>query len=390
MNAQDNVDLLRVDNLSVTYSRRGSPGAIKAVRDVSFKVRKRKTMGLVGESGSGKTSAALAVMRVLEPASGTIHLGDVDLTGLAGRALRHQRHRFQMIFQDPASSLNPRLRARDILTEPMLLCGLGSKSQRLEKAAELLDKVGLPPDCLGLYPHQFSGGQRQRLVIARALSTSPELVVADEPVSALDAAIQAQILNLLSDLRANFGLTVLFISHDLGVVQHACHDVAVMRRGEIVEMASTEALFSCPSHPYTWALLSASIPGGPLKSVLKKAFGLAPEKSLRDKGTHQNGAHSNGVHYNGLNDNGGCLYSACPLREARCRQESPPLREIDPGHFSRCHLANQVRDLGGALLAGASENSRDRDQAHGHGHSPDFGQTFPGQPKSPGDLTVAA
>jgi peptide/nickel transport system ATP-binding protein len=328
-----NSDLLKVKNLSVSYRRRRGQGLNTVVNQVSFSVPRRKTLGLVGESGSGKTSAALAVMRVIDATEGTVHLGDVELTSLSGKSLRRQRPRFQMIFQDPASSLNPRMRARDILTEPMLLCGLGTKSQRLQKAAELLEKVGLPTDCLGLYAHQFSGGQRQRLVIARALSTSPELVVADEPVSALDAAIQAQILNLLADLRANFGLTVLFISHDLGVVQHACHEVAVMRGGEIVEMAPTETLFAAPAHPYTWALLCASVPSGDLKRSLKATFGLAPE---RDKALP-----------------GGCPYKACPLREGQCQASPPPLGEISPGHFARCHLAAQAQGHGASIVGEA-------------------------------------
>jgi peptide/nickel transport system ATP-binding protein len=331
-----NSELLRVNNLSVSYRQRRGQGVNTVVNRVSFAIPKRKTMGLVGESGSGKTSTALAVMRIIEAAEGTVHLGDVELTGLSGKALRNQRPRFQMIFQDPASSLNPRMRARDILTEPMLLCGLGSKAERLDKANELLEKVGLPSDSLGLFPHQFSGGQRQRLVIARALSTSPELVVADEPVSALDAAIQAQILNLLTDLRTNFGLTVLFISHDLGVIQHTCHEVGVMHRGQLVEMASAEALFSAPAHPYTWALLSASVPGGRLKETLKMTFGL---------GSAKEGAFS-----------GGCTSKSCPLRESQCRKYEPELNEISPGHFSRCHLALEVQHCGADILAQINSN----------------------------------
>jgi ABC-type dipeptide/oligopeptide/nickel transport system ATPase component len=297
-----------------------------------------------------------------------------------------------MIFQDPASSLNPRQRAVDILTEPMHLCGLGQKSQRIEMARELLAQVGLSSSSLMLFPHQFSGGQRQRLVIARALATRPELVVADEPVSALDAAVQAQILNLLGSLRDNFGLTVLFISHDLGVVQHACHEVGVMYRGLLIERAPTEKLFSAPAHPYTWALLSASVTDWGLREALKTIFGSGlengvaadpdqKEKAARKKSLTPNfettqpvsstrsitksikWAISGCLKESGgqilnprLSEDGseGCNFLQCPLAEEKCRTQEPVLTEFEPGHLSRCRLAAEIRRQGQAVLELAS------------------------------------
>ena len=247
---------LSVRDLAVHFStgRRGPfrrPQTVQAVDGISFDVARGATFGLVGESGSGKTTAALAVMRLAAARRGSIRLGDTDLFALAGEGLRRERRRMQMIFQDPYSSLNPRVRAGAIVREPLDLMRMAPPAERDGRVAELFRLVGLRPEQRALFPHQFSGGQRQRIGIARALATRPELVVCDEPVSALDVAIQAQILNLLRRLQAEFGLTYVFISHDLGVVQYMCDEIAVMYLGRIVERAGRAQLFRTPLHPYT-------------------------------------------------------------------------------------------------------------------------------------------
>lgn len=324
-------NLLRVDDLFVHFPLRrrtpfSKPQTVRAVDGVSFAVRKGSTFGIVGESGSGKTTAALAVMRLTPITSGRMQLGDEALSALEGDALRRARRRVQMIFQDPYSSLNPRMRAGAIVEEPLELMGIGTDAERHARAGELFAQVGLRPDQMQLFPHQFSGGQRQRIGIARALSTRPELVVCDEPVSALDVAIQAQILNLLTRLQQDHGLTYLFISHDLGVVQYLCDDVAVMYLGRIVEQAPREALFADPLHPYTWALLSA------VPRVGRRRRGGASRVRLE------------GDPPSPINPPPGCRFSSrCPFAEARCRAEEPQLREFESGHRVACHL---VRDDG--------------------------------------------
>lgn len=254
--------LLDVRNLYKTYtSRSGWPAArehvVRAVNDVSFTVRPGETFGLVGESGCGKSTVARCILRLIPPTSGTIRFADEDLLNLKQDRLRQVRRELQIIFQDPYSSLDPRMTVRAILLEPFEIHGVGSREEREKRIRELADLVGLPESALKKYPHEFSGGQRQRIGIARALALSPKLVVADEPVSALDLSIRAQVINLLADLQQQFGLAYLFIAHDLTLVRHVCHRVAVMRRGQIVEMADTEALFSNPLHPYTRRLMEA-------------------------------------------------------------------------------------------------------------------------------------
>lgn len=254
--------LLDVRNLHKTYtSRSGWPAArehvVRAVNDVSFTVRPGETFGLVGESGCGKSTVARCILRLIPPTSGTIQFADEDLLNLRQDRLRQVRRELQIIFQDPYSSLDPRMTVRAILLEPFEIHGVGSREEREKRIRELADLVGLPESALKKYPHEFSGGQRQRIGIARALALSPKLVVADEPVSALDLSIRAQVINLLADLQQQFGLAYLFIAHDLTLVRHVCHRVAVMRRGQIVEMADTEALFSNPLHPYTRRLMEA-------------------------------------------------------------------------------------------------------------------------------------
>jgi peptide/nickel transport system ATP-binding protein len=320
--------LLRVRNLTVRYGRGAGP---PAVNRVSFSVSRGETFGLVGESGSGKSSAALAVARLIEPREGEIFLGDLRLSALKGKALRAVRHRFQMIFQDPASSLNPRERALAIVSEPMILAQKRSREEIGDRARELLAHVGLPASSLNLFPFEFSGGQRQRLAIARAISTNPELLILDEPVSALDAAIQAQILNLLAELEESLGVTGLFISHDLAVIQRATKKVGVMRRGSLIEIAPTRLLFEGPVHPYTWALLAASLPHGSLRRALTKAF--APREAREAPP-----------------DRPGCDYLECPLREEPLCSHATRLEPVRDNHLARCHKAAEARRIGARAL----------------------------------------
>lgn len=262
--------LLSVRNLCVRFPVKGNDDLL-AVDDVSFDIARGKTLGLVGESGSGKTTTALAVARLVDKSQGEVRLDGEDFGNLTGRALRLARQRVQIIFQDPYSSLNPRLRAQDIVAEPLRHAGTTSRKEQDEIIDELFHAVGLRGEQKRLFPHQFSGGQRQRIGIARALASRPALVICDEPVSALDVAVQAQILNLLMDLQKKFNLTYLFISHDLGVVQHMCDDIAVMYQGQIVEAARRDDFFNRPQHPYSQALLSAVPRLDGLKSRRRKS-----------------------------------------------------------------------------------------------------------------------
>ena len=330
--------LLSVRDLAVHFStgRRGPfgrPQTVQAVDGISFDVERGATFGLVGESGSGKTTAALALMRLTAVRGGKVRLGETDLLALAGEGLRRERQRMQMIFQDPYSSLNPRVRAGAIVREPLDLMRIGAPAEREVRVAELFRLVGLRPEQRALFPHQFSGGQRQRIGIARALATRPELVVCDEPVSALDVAIQAQILNLLRRLQAEFGLTYVFISHDLGVVQYMCDEVAVMYLGRIVERAGRRQLFRTPLHPYTWALLSAVPSADPaFRRARVKLEGDPPSPIDPPPGCHFAGR--------------------CPFAEARCRERDPPLRTIRPGHHVACHLVGKDGSAPHTRLAG--------------------------------------
>jgi peptide/nickel transport system ATP-binding protein len=324
--------LLRVDALQVHFAlpRRhlfAPQPLVRAVDGVSFTVKRGSTFGIVGESGSGKTTVALAVMRLVEITRGRIMLDADELSALQGAALRAARRRVQIIFQDPYSSLNPRSRAADIIEEPMRLTGTASSAERRERVRELFLQVGLRPDQMPLFPHQFSGGQRQRIGIARALATKPELVVCDEPVSALDVAIQAQIVNLLTRLQAEYGLTYLFISHDLGIVQYLCDEIVVMYLGRIVERAPRAALFGDPLHPYTWALLSA-VP----RIGRRRRSGFMRLKLEGDPPSP-------------IAPPAGCRFSSrCPYAEARCHSDEPPLQLRGEQHWVACHL---VREDGG-------------------------------------------
>ncbi|HET7697135.1 MAG TPA: ATP-binding cassette domain-containing protein [Vicinamibacterales bacterium] len=253
--------LLEVRHLTKEFTRRkglfGKAAAVRAVDDVSFAIEKGETFGLVGESGSGKTTTGRCILRLIEPTAGQVLFDGRDVLALSRADLRRARRDMQIVFQDPYSSLNPRMRVADIVEEPLIIHKLGSRDERRARVKELFALVGLNPDHLERYPHEFSGGQRQRIGLARALALNPSLVVADEPVSALDVSVQAQVVNLLMELQQRLGLTYLFIAHDLRLVEHICTRTAVMYLGRIVEMGETAKLFSAPQHPYTRALLSA-------------------------------------------------------------------------------------------------------------------------------------
>ena len=281
--------LLEVRHLVKEFSRsRGwlSPRSIvRAVDDVSFTIEEGETFGLVGESGSGKTTTGRCILRLIEPTSGEVQFKSEDVLGFSKSRLRQARRDMQIVFQDPYSSLNPRMRVGDIVEEPLVIHRLGSKPERRARVAELFDLVGLDPSQLARYPHQFSGGQRQRIGLARALALNPSLVIADEPVSALDVSVQAQVINLLMDLQERLKLTYLFIAHDLRLVRHICSRVAVMYLGRIVEMGETDALFAAPAHPYTRALLSAipnPDPSAARQRIVLDASSFSREAPLRE------------------------------------------------------------------------------------------------------------
>jgi oligopeptide transport system ATP-binding protein len=262
--------------------RKAAP--IRAVDDVSFAIEAGETFGLVGESGSGKTTTGRCMLRLIEPTSGSVRFAGEDVLSLSPSRLRATRRRMQIVFQDPYSSLNPRMRARQIVEEPLIIHGLGDRVARRKRVAELFGLVGLDPVHLERYPHEFSGGQRQRIGLARALALEPSFLILDEPVSALDVSVQAQVVNLLMDLQRRLGLTYLFIAHDLRLIEHICTRMAVMYLGRIVEIGSTESLFAAPQHPYTRALLSAipvPDPDAPRERIALDPESFTPEAALR-------------------------------------------------------------------------------------------------------------
>ena len=319
--------LLEVRNLvkhfPVATGFRGATLSVKAVDGVSFTLKRGETLGLVGESGCGKTTTGRCVLQLERPTSGEVVFEGIELTKLPESKLRDMRRRMQVIFQDPYSSLNPRMTVGQILTEPLKVHGLiKDKAKQQARVRELLSQVGLLPQHARRYPHQMSGGQRQRVGIARALAMEPSLIVCDEPVSALDVSIQAQIVNLLEDLQKRLGLTYLFIAHDLSVVRHISDRVVVMYLGKVVEIADRRSLYEEPLHPYTKALLSA-VP--------------IPDPRLE---AHRERTVLRGEVPSALKPPAGCVFHPrCPIAVERCSAEIPLLREIRPGHFAACHLA---------------------------------------------------
>lgn len=319
-------ELLNVKNLTVRFEVKRDGGWNKksylyAVDDVSFAVKKGETLAIVGESGSGKTTAALAVARLVQSHSGKVELRGQDILQEDSEALRQIRQRVQFIFQDPYSSLNPRKRAEAIVREPLDNLSKKTENEKIEIVADLFEAVGLRPEQQRLFPHQFSGGQRQRIGIARALATQPELIICDEPVSALDVAVQAQILNLLRKLQKDFGLTYLFISHDLGVVQHMSDRIAVMYMGKVVEHGDRLSLFANPRHPYTQALLSA-VPTIDRKKRAKQKRILIP-----------------GEPPDPINLPAGCRFAnRCAIAQDICRSVDPILKLDITGHETACHF----------------------------------------------------
>jgi len=314
---------------------RKTVGYVRAVDNVNFFIRKGETLSLVGESGCGKTTTSRCILRAVNPTAGKVLFrtdGDsiVDVAALSQSRIRPLRKQMQMIFQDPYSSLDPRMTLLDIVGEPLLVNGVGNRQERMDRVSELLKLVGLRPEYMRRFPHAFSGGQRQRIGIARALALNPSLVVADEPVSALDVSVQAQILNLMLDLQAQLGLTYLFVAHDLSVVKHISDRIAVMYVGQIVEMVETGALFSAPKHPYTEALLSA-VP--------------KPDPRLRSERIVLEGEVADPA-----NPPSGCYFHPrCRYAVDICRQQTPELLEISPGHFAACHRSSELTLSGVSL-----------------------------------------
>lgn len=310
-------EIVKVRNLVKYFPVESSDDVVRAVDDVTFDIFAGETLGLVGESGCGKSTVGRCLLRLYEPTSGEVWFENQDITTIGHKEMQTLRREMQIIFQDPYASLNPRLNILSIVGEPLKIHGIGDKNERKARVADLLQKVGLDPNYMYRYPHEFSGGQRQRLGIARALALNPKLIICDEPVSALDVSVQAQVVNLLQDLQAEFGLTYLFISHGLAVVEHISQRVAVMYLGKIVEIAEAKDLYELPLHPYTKALLSA-IP-------------ISDPKQKRERIVLQGDVPTP------INPPSGCRFrTRCPIAIPECAELVPELREITKGHAAAC------------------------------------------------------
>jgi oligopeptide transport system ATP-binding protein len=314
--------LIEVDNLSKHFHIGGGE-TLKAVNNLSFTIREGETLGVVGESGCGKSTAGRTILRLYEPTSGETRYQGINIYKLKGSKMKEMRRQMQMIFQDPYASLNPRFNILDIIAEPMDIHGLsGSSKERRKKVESLLEMVGLRAEHANRYPHEFSGGQRQRIGIARALAVNPKFIVCDEPISALDVSIQAQVVNLLQELQEQFGLTYLFIAHDLSMVKHISDRVAVMYLGKMVELAESEELYANPKHPYTQALLSAIPVPDPDIEAQKERIVLSGDLPSP------------------VRPPSGCVFrTRCPYATDKCAAEVPEFREVAPGHWAACHYA---------------------------------------------------
>jgi oligopeptide transport system ATP-binding protein len=324
-----NDTLLHVDNLVMHFPIyqgviRRQVGAVHAVDGVSFDIYKGETLGLVGESGCGKSTTGRAILRLYKPTGGHVFYDGRDLASLSEREMRIMRRKLQIIFQDPYASLNPRMTVTDIVGEPLLVHNVARGKEIRERVKELLSLVGLNPAFADRYPHEFSGGQRQRIGVARALALQPDLIICDEPISALDVSIQAQVINLLEDLQEQFGLTYLFIAHDLSMVRHISNRVAVMYLGVIVELAEREELYDHPLHPYSQALLSAVPIPDPIAEERRHRIILEGDVPSP------------------VNPPSGCRFrTRCPIAESMCAEQKPEWREIKPGHFVACHFSER-------------------------------------------------
>ena len=324
----NNDTLLRVENLEMHFPiYRGvfqrKVGAVRAVDGVTFDIKRGETLGLVGESGCGKSTTGRTILQLYKPTNGNVHFEGSNLLKLKGEDMRHMRRKMQMIFQDPYASLNPRMTVGQLVGEPLMVHNIATATEIKERVDHLLEIVGLNPAFESRYPHEFSGGQRQRIGVARALALQPSFIICDEPISALDVSIQAQVVNLLEDLQEQFNLTYLFIAHDLSMVKHISDRVAVMYLGIFVELAERDDLYSEPLHPYTQALLSAVPIPDPIADAKRKRTILEGDVPSP------------------ANPPSGCRFrTRCPIAEAQCAESRPEFREVKPGHFVACHLVN--------------------------------------------------